>query len=86
MEPAPPEKHVRTLSAGEALVKSAEPLHVASRADLQEEQGGTQDADDLSDIIPGDRKGDKPIGRMIERERRAIDLGNLDVSRQLGDG
>jgi hypothetical protein len=47
---------------------------------------GTQDSNDLGNIISGEREGDRPIVRMIEREQRTINLGNLGVPYGIDDG
>ncbi len=47
---------------------------------------GTQDLNNPGDIIPGDRKGDWPIVRMVKREQRTINLGDLSIPHRICDG
>jgi hypothetical protein len=47
---------------------------------------GNQDLNNPGYIISGDREGDRPIVRMIEREQRTVNLGNLGVPYGIDDG
>jgi hypothetical protein len=43
----------------------------------------TQDPDNLGNVTPGDRKGNRPIVRVIKREQRTIKLG---IPHRIGNG